>query len=88
MDKSQADKIQKDVFEIVNRVKKNGRESEAVRVKLDIMLKGQAAINYKVLKLFASEIKDADLVKLLFKLGIQNGAEMLKSIAPENGIQI
>jgi len=88
MNETQANKIQKDVLEIVNRVKKNGREGEAVTVKLDIMLQGQSAINYKVLRLFTSELKDADLVKLLFKLGIQNGAEILKSVAPENGIKI
>lgn len=88
MNESQKDKIQKDVFEIVNRVKKNGRESEAVRIKMDIMLRGQPAINYKVLKLFTSELEDADLVNLLFRLGVQNGAELLKIVAPKNGIQL
>lgn len=88
MEETERDKIQKDIFEMVNRVQKNGRESEAVRVKLDIMLRGTPAINYKVLRLFASNIKDADLINLLFRLGIQNGSEMLKIVAPENGIQI
>lgn len=88
MKKTERDKIQKDIFKMVNRVQKNGRESEAVRVKIDIMLRGTPAINYKVLKLFASDVRDADLVNLLFRLGVQNGAELLKKVAPKNGIQI
>ncbi len=88
MKETEREKIQRDVYKIVNRVNKYGRESEAVRVKLDIMLRGTPAINYKVLRLFTTEIKDADLINLLFRLGIQDGAEMLKQVAPQNGIQI
>jgi len=88
MKETQREKIQRDVYEIVNRVEKNGRESEAVRVKLDIMLRGTPAINYKVLRLFTAELKDADIINLLFRLGVQSGTDMLREVAPKNGIQI
>lgn len=81
-------KLQAQVSKIANRVKKYGRPSERVRITLDIMITDQAAINYKVIKLFAPSITDAELVTMLFRLGIQDGAEMLKVLAPKNGIQI
>lgn len=80
--------IQANVLEIADRVDKYGRKNERVRVKLDVLLSDQAAINYKVIKLFASDITDAELINLLLRLGVQNGTEIIKVIAPKNGIQI
>ena len=88
MEKTEKDKLQKDVYKILNRTKKYGRESEAVKIKMELVLKGTPAINYKVLKLFSPQISDSDLVNMLFRLGVQNGAELLKIVAPRHGIQI
>lgn len=88
MTKTERDKIRGGVLEIANRVNKYGRPSERVRVKLDLVLTDQAAINYKVTKLFAPGVTDAEFVHLLFRLGVQNGTEIIKILAPRNGIQI
>ena len=81
-------KIQKSIFKIVSRVEKHGRESEIVRVNLDTTLRGQAAINYKVIKLFTPGLTDAALIDLLLRLGVQDGTEFVKVLAPQRGIQI
>jgi len=80
--------IQKSVFDIVSRVEKHGRDSEIVRINLDVILRGQPAINYKVIKLFTPVITDAELIDLLFRLGIQDGTEFIKVLAPQHGIKI
>lgn len=88
MTETERNKIQADVLKIANRVEKYGRPSERVRIKLDILLTDQAAINYKVVKLFSHGVTDAELVQRLFRLGVQGGTEVIKVIAPEHGIQI
>jgi len=89
MNSIEKEKIRKGVLEITNRVKKFGRASEALKINVDLVITGQEAINYKVMKLFASsEITDQELINLIFKLGIKNGAELLKILALKNEIQI
>jgi len=69
-------------------VKINGRESEIVKIHLDLTLKGQDAINYQVMRLFASPLTDVQFINMMYLLGQKNGTEILKLIAPEQGIQI
>lgn len=82
------DDIEKRIQEIRNRVQKNGHENEIVSIKLDIMLKGQKAVNYKVMKLFAPELTDTEFINLIFLLGLEEGKELLKDLAGLNKIQI
>jgi len=82
------DEIQSNVLKIVRRVKKNGIASEAVKIDLKLVLQGQDAINYKVIKLFAPQITDTELVELLFQLGLHNGTDILKVLAVRHGIRI
>lgn len=88
MTEAERDRIQEEVYDIANRVKKYGRDSVRVRVKVDMLLTDQAAINYKVIKLFANTISDKELVDLLVRLGVRNGAEIIKILAQKEGIQI
>ncbi len=88
MKKSEQKRIRSEIRKISNRVKAHGRHSELVRIDLDIMLQGQEAINYKVMKLFAPELTNDQLVRLMFSLGIKNGTEIIKLIAPDQGIKI
>jgi len=80
--------IQHKVFEIRDRVMARGRDSEIVKIKVDLTLRGQEAINYQVLKLFSHELSDAEFIELMYLLGQKNATDVLKFIAPENGIQI
>lgn len=80
--------IQHKMFEIRDRVKANGQDNEIVKINVDLTLRGQEAINYQVLKLFSDEITDSQFVELMYLLGQKNAIEILKFIAPENGIQI
>ncbi len=80
--------LQDKIYEIRDRMKINGRESEIVQIHLDLTLKGQDAVNYKVLRLFAPELTDFDFVNLIYLLGQKNATEILKIIAPEKGIRI
>ena len=82
------DELQDKIYEIRDRVQENGPDSEVVKISLNITLKGQSAINYKVLRLFADELNDQQFITLMYLLGQKNGIEILKLIAPENGIQI
>ena len=88
MTETERKKIQANVLKIVNRVKKYGRGSERVKIDVGVVLTGQAAINYKVIKLFSPELTDAELVSMLFELGVRNGTEIIKTLAPKHGIQI
>lgn len=88
MNETEKEKIAKDILEITNRVKQYGRESEAVNIKVDIVLTGQEAINYKVMRVFSkSELSDKELVEMLFQLGVKNGSELVKIVATRHGIK-
>lgn len=82
------DELQTKIHEIRDRVEINGRDSEIVSIRLDITLKGQSAVNYKVLRLFANELNDNQFINLIYLLGQKNGTEIIKLIAPEHGIQL
>lgn len=88
MTETEKEEIQRNILKIANRVEEHGRESEIAKLNLNFTIKGQPAINYKVIKLFTPGITDSELVKLLFKIGIQDGAVLIKVLAAENGIRV
>lgn len=82
------DELQNRIYRIHDRVKTYGRDSEVVKIHLDITLNGQEAINYQVLRLFAHELTDVQFINLMYLLGQKNGVEILKFLAPAKGVQI
>ncbi len=88
MKNTEKEKIQEGVLEISNRVKKFGRKNEAVKVNIDLVLTGQNAINYKVMKIFCPQLTSQELVELTFHLGIKNGAELVTLLAIKHGIRV
>ena len=88
MSKLSATELQNRIYKIRDRVLVNGRENEIVTIKLDITLKGQEAINYQVMRLFAHELTNVQFINLMYLLGQKNGIEILKFLAPAKGVQI
>ena len=88
MDKLSTGELQNRIYKIRDRVLVNGRDNEVVKIHLDITLKGQEAINYQVLRLFAHELTDAQFINMMYLLGQKNGTEIIKLLATAKGIQV
>ena len=88
MNDTEKEKIQQGVLEIKDRVRKYGRDSEAVSIDVKLIMSGQEAINYKVMKAFCPQLTDQELIDLTFKMGIRNSVELVALLAVKHGIRM
>ena len=89
MNSLRKEQIETGLLDLRNRVKSEAdRDNEIVKIGLDVMLKGQEAVNYEVVKLFAENLTHQALVQLVFRIGLRGVTELVKALADNNGIRL
>ena len=81
------DDIRKQILEdlnvIIQRVNDSpsGRDSERVSINVKTELVGQDALNYLVAKVFMRDLTDAELIDIIFKIGLNYSLQIVKAAA-------
>ncbi len=88
MNKTEKETIQQGILEIAERTERNGRNSEVVKINVEVTLRGQEAINFKVLQLFSKHFSNEELIDYLLRIGVQEGSILTKLVALKFGIDV
>ena len=90
LDSETRQKIQEEINNLVLRIgtSPNGRDGEVVKIKLDVELRGQEALNYEVSKIFLRNLSYQDIAEYAFRLGLVDISKLIKASAILNEIEL